>query len=315
MVPGTGVKWTDLCDDFEDEKWSYVFNHPKASAIQDEQQRFPLGASTNGKWSESGYRGTPDVVRRIATPPGGLPGSKGALLIGTKDSGIPGMLTYKDQQDDLLMNISTRIGGHIPVAYQPSMVVRVYIPEWDQFEKRTGSSFGFRADVWGMMKNVPEKGPFGIKRFVTKEDSYWPGFFIQFNRKADGYPEDNAILLIRGDQNGHEIRGPWIRKPGWWTLGMSFTGDGQVHYYAHEGLEKLTARDHLVSTYPYNARAEKLYTFFFNVVCKDDGRTWSTPWVIDDPELYYVPNGMAMYPQGQPMQNYTPGGGGGIFRR
>ena len=33
--------------------------------------------------------------------------------------------------------------------------------------------------------------------------------------------------------------------------------------------------------------AEKLNTFFFNVVTRDDGRTWSTEWIVDDPALYY----------------------------
>jgi hypothetical protein len=29
-------------------------------------------------------------------------------------------------------------------------------------------------------------------------------------------------------------------------------------------------------------------TFFFNIVNNDDGRTWSTKWIIDDPELYVL---------------------------
>jgi hypothetical protein len=29
-------------------------------------------------------------------------------------------------------------------------------------------------------------------------------------------------------------------------------------------------------------------TFFFNVCTHDTGRTWSTPWVIDDPKVYFV---------------------------
>ena len=31
---------------------------------------------------------------------------------------------------------------------------------------------------------------------------------------------------------GQDFAGPHITTPGWWTLGMSFSPDGQVHYYA-----------------------------------------------------------------------------------
>jgi len=27
-------------------------------------------------------------------------------------------------------------------------------------------------------------------------------------------------------------------------------------------------------------------TIFFNVCSVDDGKTWSTPWIIDDPKVY-----------------------------
>ena len=33
--------------------------------------------------------------------------------------------------------------------------------------------------------------------------------------------------------------------------------------------------------------AEMLNTFFFNIVSPDDGRSWSTEWIVDDPTLYY----------------------------
>ena len=75
VVPGTGVVVDVVGDDFEDGSWGYVMNGPKASHEQDEQQRPPGGKSKNGRWYEGAKRGQPDVIRRIATPPGGLPGS------------------------------------------------------------------------------------------------------------------------------------------------------------------------------------------------------------------------------------------------
>ena len=76
--------------------------------------------------------------------------------------------------------------------------------------------------------------------------------------------------------------------PGWWTLGMSVTPDGQVHYYAKKGVENLTRKDYLYSSLPYGYRAEKFATLFYNVVNNDDGRTWTTKWIVDDPAVYVL---------------------------
>ncbi|MEQ8839183.1 MAG: hypothetical protein RID07_20425, partial [Lacipirellulaceae bacterium] len=79
-----------------------------------------------------------------------------------------------------------------------------------------------------------------------------------------------------------------IEQFGWWTFGMSFTPDGSVHYYAKPGIEDLTAADHLDSKYPYSYHARSFRTFFFNSCNYNDGKTWSTPFIIDDPTLYVV---------------------------
>jgi hypothetical protein len=39
--------------------------------------------------------------------------------------------------------------------------------------------------------------------------------------------------------------------------------------------------------------------FFVNVANMDNGKNWSTPWVIDDPTLYVIP------PRGQSVENLT----------
>src|SRR5687767_11756252 len=79
IVPGTGTRMEQVGDDFEDPAWSFTFNLPKSSNNLDEQVRRPGGRSRNGRWEESALRGEPDVIRRVSTPPGGLPGSTGAL--------------------------------------------------------------------------------------------------------------------------------------------------------------------------------------------------------------------------------------------
>ena len=113
--------------------------------------------------------------------------------------------------------------------------------------------------------------------------------FINFeNKEYTGRDYDTAYLLIRANRNGGDFKGPQITTTGWWTLGMSFTPDGQVHYYAGPGVDDLTEEDYITSQYPYGFQCESFKTFFFNVCNGDDGKTWSTAWIIDDPTLFYV---------------------------
>lgn len=287
-VPGTGTKQTEVGDDFEDAKWEFVPNLPKASANLDQDSRYPIGESTNGRIIESAFRGGPDIIRRIPTPAGGLQGSKGALFVASKDTGIPGQLTREMQQDDLIVTCSSRLGGHIPPEWYPNILVRVHLPPFEKWEKRGGSHFGFRADVEGPKWTPPNRRFFAASYHGALE-SFWPGIFFQFNRKAEGHDKDHAVLVIRSDALGQDfVAGPRIEQPGWWTLGMSFTPDGQTHYFASPGVDPLTSRDWLTSQTPYQSPVRKFNSFFFNIVNQDDGRTWSTAFVIDDPELYYT---------------------------
>lgn len=285
VVPGTGYPVQQVGDDFEDEDWSYTFHLPKASKEQDEQVRAPTGQADNGRWFESAKRGQPDVIKRVETPPGGLPGSKGSLLIQTLRSGVPGSASYRMQQDDLLLNISARLGGTLPVSRSPNFVVRVWLPPFEEWEDRSGPTFAVRA---GLRTTTYEtsRGLFGGRRKAETEP-YWPGMFIQFESETDRqYQKDGAYFTIRAARNGGDFRGPTIHQTGWWTLGMSITPDGQVHYYASPGVDDLTQEDYITSQYPYGFRCERFNTFFFNVCNQDDGRTWSTAWIIDDPTLY-----------------------------
>src|SRR5262245_36125657 len=116
VVPGTGPRVNKTGDDFEDPSFVYYPQHPKSSVNLDDDVRAPGSHSSNSLWAEGAKRGTPDVVKRIATPPGGIPGSKGALLFRTLYSGIPGETSNEDQQDDLLHDVTGRIGREIPLA-------------------------------------------------------------------------------------------------------------------------------------------------------------------------------------------------------
>ena len=295
LLPGTGSLVKGIGDDFEDENWKWNYNHPKSSEEQDKRMRGPMGRSTNGRWFEGPKRGTPDVVKRIELPAPGLEGSTHGLLIASLHAGIPGRTTYQMQQDDLIYNMQKVTGRGISVADSPSVVTRVYMPPFEQWEKRNGPTFGFRSGCYTHAiitgEDHPDKGRFGL-------EEYWPGMFVCFEQaNPKRKTEDSAYLRIRGGRNGGEIRGPKIDQTGWWTLGLSFSPDGMVHYFASPGVDELTMDDHITSQFPYGYRTETLKTFFYNVCTKDDGKTWSTPWVIDDPKVYFIKRQVAATPK------------------
>ncbi|MEE2640526.1 MAG: hypothetical protein VX768_07870 [Planctomycetota bacterium] len=283
IIPGTGRKIESVGDDFEDEDWKYNFRMPKSSENIDKRQRGPFGRSENDRWYEGVKRGDPDIIKRVATPSGGIAGSQGALLLKTLNTGIPGRQSFKLQQDDFICNIHDKI-GKTAVSKEPNCVVRVYLPPVDTWENRTGPHFAFRIALEATV-NKPRKGFLAVGSAKTNE-IFWPGMFIEFVSKRSGQPHDYAWIRIRGDRLGHDFRGIQITRAGWWTLGMSVSSDGAVHYFAKPGVDDLTAADHITSQVPYGYRAERFRTFFFNVCNGDNGKTWSTDWVIDDPTLY-----------------------------
>ena len=283
LVPGTGMKLDQVGDDFEDESWKWVPNGAKSSKEQDEQVRSPTGFSTNRRWFESPKRGMPDHIVRVATPEGGIPGSKGALKIQTLNSGVPGQLSGKMEQDDLIMACSSKVGA-IAVNRNPNCVTRVYLPPFEQWENRSGAHFGYRVDLKTTITETEKKFLFTSRK--RKQEDYWPGYFIEFHSSHDGkFKEDAAVLLIRGNNLGHEVKSLKLT-PGWWTLGMSVTGDGRVHYYGKQGVDNLTAADHLYSSLPYGYEAEYFATHFFNSCNQNNGSSWSTPVIVDDPSIY-----------------------------
>ncbi len=287
VLPGSGVEIAGISDDFEDPSWAYVPNDPKSTEDIDTNQRGPLGKSTNGRWYEGIKRGHPDIVRRVETPPGGIPGSRGALLMKSKMTGIPGMPSGTMHQDDFVANVQYRLKHTIDIAEVPNVTTRVFLPPVAEWEQRSGPHFGFRLALETTAMIEQEIGPLKFKKKEIGNEIYWPGMFIEFESKAITKKEnDYAYIRVRANRSGGETRGPQITQTGWWTLGMSVTPDGMVHYYASPGVDDLTEDDYITSQFPYDYRAERFRTFFYNVCSADDGKRWSTAFIVDDPKLY-----------------------------
>ena len=213
-------------------------------------------------------------------------GSQYALLMRTLHSGIPGRLSYDVQQDDLIVNCISRLGTMVRESEMPNCVVRIYLPPAEQWENRSGPHYGFRM---GLTTTTQKKsrGLFASRRPTT--EPYWPGMWIHFRSEGSrGVESDSAFIKVRGDRFGRDFEVLEIDQFGWWTLGMSMTADGAIHYFASPGVDALTAEDHLTTQFPYSFRGERFRTFFFNVCNRNDGASWSTPFVIDDPQLFLV---------------------------
>lgn len=297
VVPGTGIELTNVGDDFEDPKWKYIPNNPKSSEDINEQQNNPIGKSANGRWFEGIKRGHPDIVKRVPTPPDGLPGSAGALLMQSLFTGIPNRPSFEMHQEDFIANVQYRMGGPLSVSQTPSATTRVFLPPIDQWEPRSGPQFAFRAAV--ETNKLSEKKKMFFASSETENEVYWPGLFIVLESRHQTKKEhDYAYLRVRAARNGGDFKGKEITTTGWWTMGLSFTPDGMIHYYAKPGIEDLTADDYITSQYPYGYRCERFRAFFYNVVNGDNGKTWTTPWIVDDPKVFVLQNGNRMASRG-----------------
>ncbi len=304
VVPGTGQVATKVGDDFEDPNWTCELNLPKSSFEEDNQKREPGALISNRRWYEGAKRGIPDVVQRVATPENGLEGSEGTLLLRSLQTGVPGRLSHKNQQDVSVCDVDSRLGGMLPVSQSPSVVVRVFLPEFDQWQVRQGAHFGFRTSLTTtkLVSQPSGRGRFATNRTVREQEQYWPGMFADFTpAQVSTSGKDEFQWRIRSNPRGYDFHGKAISQAGWWTLGISITPDGRVHYYAKPGVQDLTAADHIVSQTPYSYRAEYFKTFFFNVINGDDGKNWSTPIIIDDPTLYFIAPQQATAGQANPV--------------
>lgn len=284
VVPGTGTRIEELGDDFEDADWKWNHNWPKSSQNLNDVANKPTGESENGRWYEGIKRGHPDYIKRVPTPEGGLSGSKGSLLLRSLYTGVPYKPSFRQQQDDFILDVMYNLHGAIPVDRSPSVVTRVYLPPVEKWENRTGCHFAFRCALDTTVREV-SRGFFASESL--KSEIFYPGMFIDFEAKEQsGRDYDSASIRIRGNEKDNDYTAKQIEVTGWWTMGISVTPDGMVHFYARPGIEDLTPQDRIASHMAQGYHAEHFRSAFFNVVNGDDGKTWSTEWIVDDTMVY-----------------------------
>jgi hypothetical protein len=207
--------------------------------------REPGSSAKNFLWAEGAKRGTPDMVRRVPTPPGGLEGSTGSMLIQTLRSGIPGTLTHEQQQDDLLHNVAGTVGRTIPLAWSPNCVCRVFVPPVKYWERRDGATFGYRTGLLGHGNG-------------NNNEEYWPGIFLHMERPVkDGKQTFQVRSWLRADQYGRDLPSLTFEPETWITMGMSCTPDGACHFFLRPGIEDLEAKDCVGSYWCYSYRAHR----------------------------------------------------------
>jgi hypothetical protein len=129
---------------------------------------------------------------------------------------------------------------------------------------RVLAAMGRLGEAEWSLRSVRDAIAWGAIRTAAKKRTGLECSFCAIRQKTkDGQVTEAAKLTIRGDRLGRDVRSLDIEEPGWWTLGISFSDDGQVHYYAHAGVADLTAEDHLMSSYPYGERCTHDEQFLF----------------------------------------------------
>ncbi len=290
LIPGTGTRVAEVGDDFEDPAWAYNLNLPKVFNHDDTAlaKNQPLGRAVNDRWYEGSKRGQPDIIQWVATPPEGLPGSTGALYLQSQQTG-GSHPSRSQQQDDFVCNVHEQI-GRTSVSRGPSVVTRVWLPPIENWERRSGCHFAFRIALESDAYGSSSYGRFRQVSSSDEEGIYWPGFFLNRELKPDPTGKsagtDRLQFWMKATSKSMRIDGPEVTQLGWWTLGLSVSPNGEVHYFAKPGTEDLTAEDHIASAFPFGYRAVRFRSFFFNVCNGDDGQTWSTPFIVDDSFVY-----------------------------
>ena len=92
---------------------------------------------------------------------------------------------------------------------------------------------GLAFPIFAALLMQPNRGFFASGSSPVVEP-YWPGMWIHFRSETSrGVESDSALIKVRGDHRGIDfpVKNISADQFGWWTLGMSLSPDGQIHYF------------------------------------------------------------------------------------
>lgn len=261
QLPGTGIKITQLSDDFENPNWSFNY----ASNI-----------SSNGMWYGS-LRGAPEVLNRTTPPAGGIPGQTGALQIRSRDNDNDGY----PQQEDLVTKFHNQLyGRYLQRADQPSFVAHIYMPPYASMQK-DWSTLGFRIEARSNQLNP---------------GYYYPSIWLQYYNYGGNYPNNFGVVVRMGDGFASDV---YVKNMGanyaggWVSVGISFDELGIGHYYFKEGVLPFTAADKIYDTTMFpggsNAKMDWIAYHFLSIGYNANDPDLSPDYRIDDVSVYIVP--------------------------
>ena len=251
-MPGTGTKIDYVGDKFEEADWGFVHNMPKSSKELNERTYGPMAYSMNRRWAEGPERGQPDslkvdshAARRSAGQHAGVADHDVAVR-------HPGRQFQRRpaRRFDHERCLANRFDDSRRASCR-TVSCESICPTRSCGKIDPGPHFGIRLGVRTTAEK-PREGLFAIGTEM-KNEPYWPGIWIHFKSETSrGVEKDSAYLTIRSNSRGGDFRSKEIpvEQFGWWTFGMSISGDGQIHYFAKPGIEDLTMDDHITSQFP-----------------------------------------------------------------
>jgi hypothetical protein len=232
LIPGSGTP-IEVCD-FE-----------RSSEHAEDVYDYGAGRTGTGYGLCGSLRGVPENIVASPPQPGALPGSRRALYferedrarsrfyeenpeaVGTQVYGVPD----EENQDDFLLR-----AGRFVASDGLSITVRYFV----DLNRDAYCSFALRSTGW-----------FTDGR---EHQRIYPAVWLYSADDGTGAFRDlRAFLRVADFSTGD--RGFYKRdllldlpdKEGWWTLGLAFSHDGDVHYFASPGSDELTPADYLTS--------------------------------------------------------------------
>ena len=232
---------------------------------------------------------SPTRSKSIPTPPAACAGSQQALLLRTLNSGIPGYALQRRPAG----RPDRQLPRTPPRRHPRRRTPQLHRPRLPAAGRAVGTAL--RPAV--RLPRQPVDGHhrrkttgFFSSGSSTEVEPYWPGMWIHF--RANAHQEHQGRHgLHRRPRRPHGPRLPRPRDRPSSAGGRSACRSPPTAWCTTTPAPASTSSPPPTTSrrsIPYSYTARDFRTYFFDVCNRNDGRTWSTPFVIDDPKLYVV---------------------------